>query len=151
MGHGHNPAINPEYDGLNGDDPDSSDERVCRCPPMTPHSTILVYGRDPLLLETRSWVLEEAGFAVVTSSSLVEAEQQLASPEVKLLVLCHTLSAQERTDILAVASRINPSAKRLLLTASTVIPLDAPHEAVLSALEGPRALISTVRKVLSST
>ena len=118
---------------------------------MATPSTILVYGRDPLLLETRSWVLEEAGFHVVTSLDLTDAEHKLAGSSVSLMLLCHTLSSRQRNDALNAATRINPSAHRLLLTASTTIPIDAPCEPVLSALEGPRALIAAVRKVLPST
>ena len=141
----------PAYDGFSGDDPAHQGDRVCRTIIMATPSTILVYGRDPLLLETRSWVLEEAGYRVDTASDLKDAEQKLSASSVSLMLLCHTLTSKERSDVLAAANRLNPSAKRLLLTASTIIPIDAPHEPVLSALDGPRALIAAVKRVLPSS
>ena len=64
---------------------------------------ILTYGQDELLLKTRRFLLEEAGYAVETASSKQEFQDhmQRKHPQYQLLILCHSLPAAERKEISA--------------------------------------------------
>ncbi|MGI4828914.1 MAG: hypothetical protein ACRYFU_12100, partial [Janthinobacterium lividum] len=86
---------------------------------MSAPTSILVYGRDPSLLDTRRWVLERAGYRVLTAQTLAEARHLAATEPVSVLLLCHGLSAQDCEDALAVADIIRPEMRRLLITANT--------------------------------
>ena len=55
---------------------------------MTMASSVLVFGRDPLLLDTRASVLRHAGFRV---QALAPSKGPQTAERVNLLVLCHTL------------------------------------------------------------
>ena len=56
---------------------------------------VLVYGHDQRLLETRSWVLEQAGYRTAQAMTLAEAEALAKMNVVEVAVLCHSLSAEE--------------------------------------------------------
>ena len=73
----------------------------------TPNSTrLLIYGRDPLLLDTRRLVLQMAGFAVHSTKALPEVQTQLAtSASYGLLIVCHTASAEDRHALAAMAAK----------------------------------------------
>ena len=82
---------------------------------MPPMSSILIYGRDKLLLQTRSWVLEQAGYQVHTTIEEADAARQLRSQPVGVFILCHTLTPDQCTDLLANAHAHRPEVKTLVL------------------------------------
>lgn len=106
--------------------------------------SILVYGRDASLLDTRSWVLERAGYRVLTALSLVEAERIAAVEPISLFLLCHSLSVEDCENALTAASTIQPEMKRLLMTANTPLPSLDPNDRVISAFDGPKKLVAAV-------
>ena len=108
---------------------------------------ILVYGRDQRLLETRSWVLQQAGFTVTTVMRLEEAELIVAAKPVRVAVLCHTLSREERVLALLAMGRLRPGIKRMVMTADSLVVPDEGQEETLSAFEGPRQLILAVERL----
>jgi DNA-binding response OmpR family regulator len=57
---------------------------------------VLIYGRDPSLLETRKWIFERAGYRVSAEADLATAEAILATEGPDLYILCHTLSTELR-------------------------------------------------------
>jgi hypothetical protein len=71
------------------------------------NSRILAYGKDPILLQTRRMILEEAGFQVDTAVSVEKFSQYVdeANPPYGLFVLCHTISAPEQQAIGARAAQ----------------------------------------------
>ena len=113
-----------------------------------PPTSILVYGRDQRLLETRSWVLEQAGFPVASVTGLADAEQALRRNPVGVIVLCHTLSAEERLAALGAAQRLRPGVQRMVMTADALVIPDEGQEETMSAYDGPRKLIVTVQQMM---
>jgi hypothetical protein len=77
--------------------------------------SIVLFGRDTHLLETRQLVLQTRGYRVLTSQNLAELDRIPRSPEIALIVLCHTLSAKERTEAVARASSRWPGIQKLAL------------------------------------
>jgi hypothetical protein len=75
--------------------------------------SILLCGRDALLLQTRQWVLEAAGHQVETTTKL--SEVALVSIPVDLLILCHSLSLDECGRIFALASTRWPRIRCIIL------------------------------------
>ncbi|MGI4826972.1 MAG: hypothetical protein ACRYFU_02090 [Janthinobacterium lividum] len=59
---------------------------------MKSASSILMYGRDNCLLQTRALVLQQAGYKVATIQQWSGAQ---AHKKVNLVVLCHTLTWQD--------------------------------------------------------
>ena len=78
---------------------------------------ILVYGRDRKLLETRCLVLESTGGTVHATTKILEAERILRDEHPDLLVLCYTLTAADRAEILESAQQFCPGIRTLVLTA----------------------------------
>ena len=113
--------------------------------------SILIYGRDHGLMDTRRWVLELAGYRVFTAQSLVEAGKIATLEPISLLLLCHTLSVEDCQMALELADSVRPGMKRLLMTASKPRGLQESHDRILSAFDGPRALIAAVRELLASS
>ena len=111
-------------------------------------SSILVYGRDQRLLETRSLVLAQAGFRVSIVMGLEEAEAIVAAEPVRVMVLCHTLSPEERVRALVAAKRLRPAVKRMVMTADALTVPDEGQEETLSVYDGPHQLILSVRRLV---
>lgn len=111
---------------------------------MTQSSSILVFGRDLALLDTRALVLKQAGYKVKAFSSWEEAPETEA---VDLMILCHSLTEAERTTILRSAAAQWPSARKLAMA-----PLRGSVEGmaeVFNSFEGPAKLVERVRNLLS--
>ena len=111
------------------------------------NSLILGYGRDQRLLETRSWVLEQAGYRVVQAMTLAEVEALAEIDAVAVAMLCHSLSAEESQAALTSLRRLRPDIQRLVLTVNATAVSDGEQEAVLSAYEGPRRLLEEVARM----
>ena len=119
---------------------------------MGPHAmptqpSILVYGRDPSLLDTRRWVLEKAGYRVLSAQTLAEAERIASTEPISLLVLCHSLTTQDCQDALAAANMLQPEMRRLLISANTPVCSHEHKDFVLRAFDGPSALIAAVQEL----
>ena len=111
---------------------------------------ILVYGSDPLLLDTRTMVLEKAGYAVFIAREASDVERIVLSQKISLIVLCHTLSSEKCEAALELAESRRPAMRSLVLTAGTTPCSERSHDAILSAFDGPRKLVETVEKLLQA-
>jgi DNA-binding response OmpR family regulator len=88
-------------------------------------SGVLIYGYDPELLETRSWVLERNGFEACTASNIAQAKQTLGAQLIDLVLICHTIPSKERWSAVAAIQAIRPKVKVMLVTtAATQSPKD---------------------------
>jgi hypothetical protein len=69
--------------------------------PPTNGCRILIYGRDSTLLDTRRMLLASTGFQADTASSLDElrSEVRCAQPPYELVILCHTVSKEDRDSV----------------------------------------------------
>ena len=110
---------------------------------------IVVYGHDQSLLDTRTWVLQGAGYQVSQASQLSELEQTAEERSVALVVMCHTLSGEEWAETRTSLDH-RPGIKRLLITANRPLSVQTKGELAISAFDGPRALLDMVGKILSA-
>jgi len=113
-------------------------------------ASILVYGRNAELLETRRWVLERTGMKVTTTTDLDEMEDMLVNEVIDLFILCHTLSPEEGDICLMKVHALRPAMKKLVLTANTPLGSLGPLEARVSAFDGPKTLMSEVERLLGA-
>ena len=109
---------------------------------------VLVYGSDKLLLETRTMVLEQAGFRVLSAAEPSEAELLIGAHPVSLVVLCHSLSAIRCESVLEFAKSRKPAVRTLVLTAGVSTCANHGPTAVLSVFDGPARLTDIVRHLL---
>ena len=115
---------------------------------MSQAAQIIVYGEDRGLLESRTWVLQRAGLNALRAHSLGEAEELMRGQKFALVVLCHTLSLEQREKALEQIRRFGPHIWALIL--------DAHHDSAsssdfarLSPASGPRAMIDTIKDLVA--
>ena len=111
--------------------------------------SILLYGRDPQLLETRRLVLEKSGHRVWATMDINQVDRVTELKAIDLLVFCHSLSSKQCDEALALAHGWWPQVKSLVLTAGVAGCSDALSDKVLDAMEGPAKLISAVAQLAS--
>ncbi|ADW68513.1 hypothetical protein [Granulicella tundricola] len=115
---------------------------------MSERKWILVFGIDAMLLDTRTRLLESAGFQVARSASLEEVECQLNQRVISLLLLCHTLSSSDCERAIMTAHSINPKTVTLVLAAVTS-PCIEKSDVFVHQMSGPQKLLETVEAVLN--
>ena len=109
---------------------------------------VLIYGRHLPLLETRSLMLQRAGYKVSIAMELADAEQILRSEKIDLSILCHTLSSEQRSKALAKVEGLRPDMKKLLLAASSFPSVEGNAEEIFYTAAGPGALVATVNRLM---
>ena len=117
---------------------------------MSSVSTILIYGHDPTLLDTRRWVLEKAGFQVFTVGEMEGTAKLLADERIDLLLLCHTLTSEERRTIRAATTNLRPATKTLvMMTTSQEAGREETEGGSIHIFAGAAGLIAATRKLLN--
>jgi DNA-binding response OmpR family regulator len=76
---------------------------------------ILVYGNDETLLLTRRLILEREGYRVFTTMKFGEAIELTMTQRLDVLILCQSLSVEERNGVLATVHGTGSSLKSLIL------------------------------------
>jgi len=114
---------------------------------MSVPSPILLYGIDEHLLATRRMVLATISGKVHAAADLATAKRLLKEVEPSLVVLCYTLSAEEREMILSFLKAACPATRALFLWADA--PATTANEESLCIYEGPAALKANVAEMLS--
>lgn len=117
---------------------------------MSPLASILVYGRDLSLLESRGWVLEKAGYHFLIALDLEKVKQIAASESIDLLLICHSLSPEDSVEALETLAPIRPGMRHLLMTANTVVAPALAAKPSVSAFDGPLAMIAAVSRVMGT-
>ena len=115
---------------------------------MSSQTSILIYGRDRQLLETRQWVLEGAGYRVSKATELAGLAQLVPVEQIDLLILCHTLSQEECGRALAVVSTRWPQVHTLLLHAGRRGSDIGSSGDVVDMREGPAKFLKTVSRLV---
>jgi len=100
------------------------------------------------LLETRRLVLQQAGFQAWTVLSLDEAEKITATQPDVLFIMCYSLTIKECEQALAMVHSRNPGRKSLVLAAGAEVSEQGEDDELLSAFDGPRALLAAVDRLL---
>ena len=105
---------------------------------------ILSVGNDPRLLATRAAVLRHTG-AEVDSVDARSARRAVILRRYDLLILCHSVSMEDASDLKQMCRSYWPDSRTLLLGADIrrdAKPIDS--DSTLRSLEGPVALIREV-------
>jgi hypothetical protein len=110
--------------------------------------SIVLFGRDAHLLETRKWVLQSLGYRVLAVGRVSELRNIPSTPPVALLVLCHTLSARECAVGAARASKRWPQVKKLALVRRGSQTPAGMLDQVLETLDGPTRLLATIGELV---
>jgi hypothetical protein len=84
--------------------------------PSPVSSTILVYGKDENLLNTRALLLQSTGRRVKQTTTYEGLRVMLQDVSVTVMVICHTLSEAECLAALDTAAKLRPGIKSLVLT-----------------------------------
>ena len=109
--------------------------------------TIFVYGTDVMLLTTRRMIFEKAGYTVFTAESLSDAVLVLMNHHIDVLVLCQTLSDEERRAVLETAHTLQPEIKCAALSFDG---RDIEMEGLEThrGLDGPPSLLAAIGRML---
>lgn len=110
----------------------------------TNQNSILLFGHDEHLLMTRQWVLQSRGYRVLTISDLSQLSLIPGDPQVKLLVLCHSLSQAESAIATARATDRWPEIQTLELSAEGGRVPTGILGQLLHTMDGPAKLVSMV-------
>jgi hypothetical protein len=112
-------------------------------------STILIYGKHPTLLRTRSLILEKDGFRVARTNNLADAIQQILTQEVALLILCQSLSNEERRRSILMANAVRPPMKILVMLPDQEIDLFGDTTKPMEPLVHSEIFLNVVKEMLS--
>jgi hypothetical protein len=114
---------------------------------MIPSTHVLSFGHDLSLLQTRQQVLATR-FQSSAVSNVSDLKEQISSEEIDMVVLCHTLSEEERRAALEIAECSLPSTKVLTLVSNTTTATFRSKH-TLYGLVDPRELLEKVTEVLN--
>ena len=110
-------------------------------------SRVLVFSRDPMLLETRQLILE-AFFQVRGAATLEDAEALLAMGPFDLIILCSTLSEPEFKQIFEVVEFQKRQPQILIVSALGWERLPHMPDHVHSVEPGPYQLLKRSAEIL---
>ena len=110
-----------------------------------PRVVVLAVGYDPLLLETRSRVLQSAGYTVTSVRSLKQAVSQLLEGDFDLVVLCHSIPEGDRQRF---ASLIRRHTLRTPVVFVSATPGQLDSSADVTVENDPNDLVSGLREAL---
>jgi CheY-like chemotaxis protein len=114
---------------------------------------ILSIDEEPLVLHTRTLVLQSAGFGVLPASTAPEALQLFHRGAVDAVLLGHNLPEIDGRELVARMKSAKPDVPILMLVFEhTLQQADFPGVEVFPMKDdGPRALIRTLRELLASS
>jgi len=117
--------------------------------------SVLIFGHDTRLLESRKWVLQGWGYRVLSARYLSAIDRLPLQPAVDLLVLCYSLSPKECESAIAHARLRWPEVKTLALVRhhSTVRHMGLGEPApvldqMAKALDAPDPMLSVVGQLV---
>jgi hypothetical protein len=114
-------------------------------------NSILMYGHKEHLLATRQWLLESRGYRVLTLTDLAGLAAIPQAPPIRLVLLCHSLSAEECAAATALAEARWPEIQSLVLDDDgTRVPSGLLGQ-LLHTLDGPAKLIAMVGKLIGAS
>jgi CheY-like chemotaxis protein len=85
---------------------------------MSPHRLILSVELDPVLLSTRTLLLQSAGYSVCAVTSCRQALAERGSQFFDVLIISHTVSESDQQILLEAAKKARPSMPVLVLETS---------------------------------
>jgi len=115
---------------------------------MPSSGTVLIYGHDPLLLQTRSRILKQAGYTVWTAEVLDEVKAIIGANAVVVLIICQTLPDEEGEAVIKLAHQLRPEMKTLVMSLARQRLLKTSREIPFNVSRGPRNLLETIQKLM---
>jgi len=110
-------------------------------------SEVLVFSRDPLLLETRRLILE-AFFQARGVGSVEDAQALLAMRRFDLIILCSTLSEQDCDRVLELVEYQKPRPQILILSPPGCNPPRCAADHMLMTESSPHQLLKRSAEIL---
>lgn len=111
--------------------------------------SVLIYGHDARLLESRKWMLQSCGYRALSVRNVGALNQVPLTPSIDLLVLCYTLSSTECESVIAHAKLRWPHVKELALVRYNASLDLAPLLGDLHrALDAPNPMLSRVGQLV---
>ena len=74
---------------------------------MSKSLSILLFGHDAALLQTRRLILERSGFQVWSTWDLPGVETVISTQNIDLFILCHTVSLEDRAKAAVIVKALN--------------------------------------------
>ncbi len=112
--------------------------------------SVLCFGRDRLLLETRQQLLERAGYATHSTAEECVVRKCLLNGDVGVLILCNALTSKEVDEITRFHREVQSTALILCLTIESWKHAQDDWE-VYDTHDGPRAFIAAVDKLYAAS
>jgi hypothetical protein len=109
---------------------------------------VLCVGDDKTLLQTRKLVLAQQ-FSVETADALSELTISAQGESIALVVLCHSLSREQRYLAAQIVKETWPQAKILEVLASRENQAASANSEVILGLDGPVALLEKAATLLA--
>ena len=111
--------------------------------------SVLIYGHEARLLESRKWVLQSCGYRALSVRSIAALNKVPLTPPINLLVLCYTLTPKECESAIAHAKLRWPNVKELALVRHNAARESAPvFTHVRMAFDAPDPLVSMVGQLV---
>lgn len=114
---------------------------------MNSDAHVLIVGRDQMLMQTRGLILGTY-FQVAVANRLSEAIAHLAAHSFDLVVLCHSLSNDEYSQVETILQRLEPRPKVLTLHLESKAGVRNGSGYSLSSADGPYALLKKAAEIL---
>ena len=109
-------------------------------------SMVLAVGSNPSLMTNRTLVLQAAGYVVIKTYSLEDADAQFQAGDFDWILLCHSVTAVDRERLTSLI-RASESRIPVISIAENLGECDAFANATLE--DGPNKFLAGVREVLS--
>lgn len=113
-------------------------------------NSVLCYGHDEMLLMTRQRLLESLGLQVTIVFTAAEFQAKLQAVDPALILLCQSLSTDERTSAGAFAHEKRPSSKILIMHSGSGDSHFPQHCTDFFSLDGPTVFLETVNTIIHS-
>ena len=110
-----------------------------------PHIVALAVGLDPVLLETRSQVLRNAGYTVVSALSVEQALQSFASRDFDIVIVCHSIPVRDREWLTYAVHGHSPKTPVIVVT-DRVCAMDTFAAAMIE--NEPEILLQEIPRIL---
>lgn len=111
---------------------------------MTTPTSILTISRDRQLQNTRTMVLERAGYTVSAALTDKDAVAFVESPNtIGLVLMCHSVPEASRISLVARIKELKPRLPILMLY-NGYDPTDAKVDGSLHSLETPEAMLDMI-------
>jgi CheY-like chemotaxis protein len=116
---------------------------------MRDRDTILCVDDEETQLTVRKFVLERAGYVVLTANSGQEALNLLDSHRIDLVLSDHLMPGLTGTELASQIKARSPKLPVILISAVNEVPVDAANaDLFMSKLEGPVAMCQNISEVL---